>query len=344
MNATKINVLDPSPGVYYDVSMDDYLSIDAVSSSLLKSLLISPLDCWVKNVDPYRDTERMTTPQMEVGSAYHDALLEPESFFMRNAEKFKLPDDVIDSVEDLKAECRKKGLAVGGNKLTLAERLFSEGGMDRKDLGPLLLEDYKNNLAGRRVLSSDVWADIKLCMQLMKQSGLGDLFGRKNGAPEVTYIWRDPALNNALCKARPDFEMHDTKDIVALKTCNNSMSLNWDENVARRVFTENYHIEAAWYKRASSFVYPDLWGTTKPCPAFFFFFVQQGAVPNLSHTQFGGNPEDNEYEKVAFDDLEYVMDAYNKYMDKFGRDTPWQSEIHVKRFATSDFPFWALRR
>ena len=66
-----------SAGIYPDLPANEYHAGPGVSSTMLKDMLRSPLHCWARHLDPERP-QSTPTPAMQLGSAVHTAVLEPE--------------------------------------------------------------------------------------------------------------------------------------------------------------------------------------------------------------------------------------------------------------------------
>lgn len=68
-----------APGIYYDLSAEEYHADPALSSSGIKTLLKSPLKYWHSSpLNPDRKSE--DSQAMKMGRAFHTMLLEPEKF------------------------------------------------------------------------------------------------------------------------------------------------------------------------------------------------------------------------------------------------------------------------
>ena len=67
------------PGIYENLPVNEYLSIEAVSNSSLKSLNASPRHFWACHVAPEK-TPVKETDAMRVGRAIHTMFLEPAMF------------------------------------------------------------------------------------------------------------------------------------------------------------------------------------------------------------------------------------------------------------------------
>lgn len=76
-------------GVYFDMSFDEYLSLQCLTNSGVKQLCTSPMDFWG---DKHGLKESYTTNAMSFGTMAHKLLLEGQAAF--NAEYVIKPDDV----------------------------------------------------------------------------------------------------------------------------------------------------------------------------------------------------------------------------------------------------------
>ena len=90
-------------GIYFNMPETQYHSIEALSGSGLKKLIVSPLTFWTENYDP--TYQRRETSAMNLGKAYHKRILEgQEAFnesFVQRITKEDLPD-ALDTQADLK--------------------------------------------------------------------------------------------------------------------------------------------------------------------------------------------------------------------------------------------------
>ena len=67
-------------GVYRNLSNEEYHNHkESISRSALMDFQKSPYTYWAKHLNPYRP-KKVTTPQMDLGTAFHTLILEPERF------------------------------------------------------------------------------------------------------------------------------------------------------------------------------------------------------------------------------------------------------------------------
>lgn len=75
MNSENETAIVPGePGIYYGVSFEDYVKIDAVNSSSLKNMIVSP-----RNYVRMKAIKRKPSRAMELGTFFHSMVLEPDS-------------------------------------------------------------------------------------------------------------------------------------------------------------------------------------------------------------------------------------------------------------------------
>lgn len=186
-----MNAPDVMPiGVVFDMPLEQYLAVDALSASGLKLLARSP---W-----HYRNrVETDPTPAMLRGTLAHCAVLEPDAMDKRYC---VVPEDAPARPSRRQWEAKKPS----------AE---SQSAMAWWTL-------FQQENAGRELVSH---ADYSLCQtQLAAVKDCPELAELlRSGHGEVSIFWIDPATG-IYCKARPDWLPRDNEwNVVALdlKTC-----------------------------------------------------------------------------------------------------------------------------
>src|SRR5580698_9652095 len=120
---------DIADGLHFGLDENLYHSLPMVSAHDIKQLLISPLDYWENsalNPTPDEESDDDTFARI-LGRAYHTRILEGREAFVNGyAAKFECPKGALDKNEELKEECRSRGLSVGGNKPDLIDRLIAD--------------------------------------------------------------------------------------------------------------------------------------------------------------------------------------------------------------------------
>lgn len=90
------------PGIYHDITNEQYHASKGVSKSGIPLLLRSPKHYWANYIDPEREP-RIETKAFKIGSAGHKLVLEPEEFY---DEYMVLPEkiDVLHGATKIKKE------------------------------------------------------------------------------------------------------------------------------------------------------------------------------------------------------------------------------------------------
>ena len=131
----------PHPTGFIDCTNDEYHSSPGVSKSHLDSIAdLSPLHYWHKYINPERERQA-PTEAMEIGTAIHSAILEPDLFV---TDFVRAPDDAPKRPTQRQMEAKKPS----GD--TILAREWWEG-FDKEHQGKQILtaEDYKTCLAIR---------------------------------------------------------------------------------------------------------------------------------------------------------------------------------------------------
>jgi hypothetical protein len=168
------------PGIYFNLSNEEYHSDPAVSNSNIKDLLVSPMKYWRNSsLNPkrkFRETKSKT-----IGTALHCYLMEREKFWK---EYIILPELEIDS-EFYKTESKKEDF------LQNFELFASKTAKTFK---------YKGN---KIKLSEQEFEEVREMVEYFESlPTAGELF--KDGYMEVSIFWRDEETG-LMCKCRPDY-------------------------------------------------------------------------------------------------------------------------------------------
>jgi exodeoxyribonuclease VIII len=154
------------PGVYPDISNDDYHSGPGISNSGLNLLRKSPKHYWAAYLDPDRE-EREATPALRLGSAIHSAILEPHKF----TNEFVAAPEV--------------------------DRRTKEG----KDIYAAFLAKAE----GRTVITAKEMETVgRVARSVMTHKVYRKVFEREMGKAETSIYWEDKD-SGVLCRIRPDW-------------------------------------------------------------------------------------------------------------------------------------------
>lgn len=234
------------PGIYYDLSNEEYHSDPAISNSDIKKILKSPLEYWTHSwMNPNRPV-RTVTSAMAMGTALHSYILERDKFFDEYAvlpnkleidsEFYELEskkDDFKDNFELPKTKTAKTFKYIG-NKTIL------------KDAEYTLVKNMSDYLNSLPVVS--------------------DVF--KNGKSEVSIFWRDEETG-LMCKCRPDYL--SSRFVIDYKSINNI------EKISSSIIDGDYYIQQAYYMEGLR--------QNGLTPEYFIFLFQQKESPHLVRTK-----------------------------------------------------------
>lgn len=202
------------PGIYFNLSNEDYHSDPAISNSNIKDLLMSPMKYWRNSpLNPKRKSRG--TKSKTIGSALHCYLMEREKFWQ---EYVVLPELEIDS-DFYRTQSQKEDF------LQNFELFASKGAKTFK---------YRGN---KTKLSESEFEEIKEMVDYFESlPTAGELF--KDGYMEVSIFWRDEETG-LMCKCRPDYltsnYIADYKSISSIDQIKNSIG-NYD-----------YYLQQAFY-------------------------------------------------------------------------------------------------
>jgi hypothetical protein len=229
------------PGIYYDLSFEQYQAIPAANKSGLDHFERSPLHYWAAYLDPEREPEK-ETPAKRLGSAIHVAILEPK----RYEEKYRIKPEpeqfpgALVTVDDYKEHCRKLGLPVGGKKDELKARILAATPPDEtpaKFFDDIEAEYVK---CSYKLLSSKEARVVDQIASRVRRSDAIRALGP--GKTEVTIVWVDPETG-LLCKGRIDWLSDDWSVLMDLK----STADGSPEAFAKSALNFTYYRQAPWY-------------------------------------------------------------------------------------------------
>jgi hypothetical protein len=219
------------PGIYDDLSMDDYHGGPGISSSQLKAAGHSMAD--------FAFPVRKESSAMNLGTAAHLAILEPELF-----DRYYI--DNPRPAADWRQEKAALILHTGGSIDAVADVLKVKPDTAKKYCEApetlALLEHFAAVPPGSvPALSPD---DVALAQAIrdavMGHPIAGQLF--EDGKAEQSFYWQDEATG-LLCKCRPDWLRFDGHEI-SLKT-SRSASL---EQFQKDAYNMGYHLSTAYYR------------------------------------------------------------------------------------------------
>jgi hypothetical protein len=170
-----------------------YHALEAVSPSRLKLLARSPLHFYDACLAPDREV-KPATPAMQLGTALHTAVLEPELWDATVA----VPPQTFDR---------------------------------RTKAGKELAAAFEAEAAGRIVLTSDDADQVRRMADAVRRHPAARFLLELPGRREASYTWTDAATGVA-CKCRPDWHSEDRRLVVDVKTTRDASRAEFARSIA----------------------------------------------------------------------------------------------------------------
>ena len=147
------------PGIYTDISNDDYHASAGISRSAISALQLSPLDYWMEYINPHHEKEA-PSETMIMGTVLHTLVLEPHKF----ADEFLVLPKLDLRTKDGKAE---KALfeEIKGNKQFIKQDLFATA---RKMADAVLLHPKAAQILNDAVFENSIYWNDKATDALCK--------------------------------------------------------------------------------------------------------------------------------------------------------------------------------
>lgn len=236
-------------GIYFGQSFDDYRAIPAFSRSFAEDLLFDPTG---EEARYNLENPREITPAMELGTAIHSAILEPEDFKETYVSE-PAPSDkqfegkkILFTVEDLKPFLETYGLKKSGKKEELTKSLKGFLDPSKFVIWDEVLADFKREteIFEKKILKAD-HAKILAGLQAKyeKDEEVQEIFS--GGYSEVTLVWKEPATG-IFCKCRLDYLRHDgIGELKSFSVKNKKIPL--EETIYREITNNKYNFQFAIY-------------------------------------------------------------------------------------------------
>ncbi len=227
------------PGIYDSLPEKDYHAGAGLSASTLVEMARSPAHCKAKMDGLVEKRSRA----LEIGTALHCAVLEPERFMFDYALAPNPTDSIYADVvpvadTSLKAHCKSLGIA-GYSKLKKDElkAAILEVAPETRFWDQVVAE-----VSAEATILSE--GDMALC-EGVKASVLAHRKARRafsGGVAERSLYWED-ADTGLLCRARMDYYREDLGIVFDLKS---TVDARYDK-FQRAILNYHYHMKAAWY-------------------------------------------------------------------------------------------------
>lgn len=193
-----------APGIYLDISNTDYHGGPGISKSQMDRLARSPLHLI--------DHESESSDSMDLGTAVHAAVLEPDQFEKDYALPFELPPGALVTLDQIKARLVELGGKPARSRDETIDRLLA---VDPQ--APVIEVLQERHARGRAMLDSPTWNKVRRMRDaLFAHEDAGPLLSAP-GLAEASAYWIDPETG-VLCRCRPDKVLTGTGILADLKT------------------------------------------------------------------------------------------------------------------------------
>lgn len=266
------------PGIYSNISNADYHGGEGVSNSMLSVLREkSPMHLKAMRDAANDNAAKEATAAQRIGTAFHMLVLEPHLFDEQYVLPMVLPDDVLSTIDDLKAALKEAGEKVSGTKPELIERLKAVR-PDAK-IADELKQRYALSNAGRTIIAIEERDQLYAMRDaVMAHPAAKALLTGAKYVTEHSVYARDPETGE-LRRCRPDLWRFD--GIMGdLKTTEDASP----EAFARSIAKWGYDVQHPYYLDTANLALeqspPDEFATHPTSAKAFVFVVVEKAFPH----------------------------------------------------------------
>lgn len=337
-------------GIHFGLSEDAYHADAALGSTDLKRIAIDATD-WQFNRLHGEDKE---TDALIFGRALHCRVLEGEAVFRGKfccaLDKAAIPDDALQTVDDLKNYLRDCGVKATGNKADLIERARLMPACP--PIADLIRDRFYEANSDKQMLSGDQWRALHVAVQWMQADSLlkevmeDGAFTK--GAAEVSVFYD---LDGVRLKARFDYLLGHA--IVDLKTFATMYQESPGYAIPRAIIRQRYDLQAASYVkawRAAKQLWQDgqVYGSEpwqgflakvfdRDDPFWIWVFLKSNGAPQPFVRRL---PIDGMVFGTAMFTIERAINTYREKVAEFGADADWPPRHEAEVLDNSDFPAW----
>jgi hypothetical protein len=250
------------------MSAGEYFAADGLSASGMKDLEVSPLRYWYLHINPDAPL-KIPTPEMEFGTALHCAVLEPDQFDQRFAREFVPPDNVLDTINEIRAFAEASGFKPKG---TRKDEVIQQVLSIFPDAPILQVLDarYLAKHEGKTIIKLEIWERVAgAARALVEEPEVRKALSA--GSPEVAMTAKDPETGVTL-KARIDWVRDDLT--MDLKTFAQQRGKSIDRSINDSIWYEKYYRQAYFYSLVRGLQGSDKAASAQSAPPFLMPFVE----------------------------------------------------------------------
>jgi hypothetical protein len=305
----------------------EYFAAPGLSNSGLRDLAVSPLRYWWRNLSPDRPKDE-ATPEMQIGSALHAAILEPESFHQRYACECIPPDGCLDTIEDLRNALDAVGLkAKGTAKGPIIQQV--QDALPNAPILAVLKQQHAIEHAGKVIFKDADWQRICGMKAALLQEPRVMAILDGPGKPEQPIFVKDTETG-ILLKGKLDWLAPTLT--MELKTFSQKRGKSIDKSVADAIFYEAYYRQAV--------MYAILRGWPKDFSGEFVMAFVESDPPHETRLRVlrpktAGNA--NLYWVKAQLEVKQMIRLYAECQQHFG-DAPWRYACEIVPLCDEELP------
>lgn len=345
------------PGIYFNLSDEAYFSEPCVSTTALKTLLVSAKDFWDASwMNPNKPTEE-EKDCFTFGKALHSYVLEPHTI-SKYASSFAPPAGCIKTVDEIKAFLDSKGEKY---KSTMRRQELVDLALQLDPNAPIhdrLEESYYLQNPGKTFLPAEDYGKLaKMKDYIDTEEEFLRIF--QDGMAEVTLVCDCP-ITGIRIKGKLDYlSLH----IADLKSFNKKSKQPIDNVVKSAFINERYDIQFYVYKMLRDEVFRGLkdgrysaHGPHNPAwlqyivenynDRFYFGFIESARPHNVKVLDIEQWRRQDEEHNMLFmkaeDSYETAVNKFVHCMNKFGTNTPWREENITITMGDKDLPLYFL--
>ena len=321
-----------TPGIYEELSANDYHAAPGLSNSDLKTFLVSPLHFWHQSLNPALECtacheprgqhptaacryfqSRAETAALRLGSALHVAVLEPDTFLDKYATRPNAADfpGAVDTVKEIQEWLISMGISF--KKSAAKPELESLAAQHGAPILSALIKQRAATDHGKKYLDKAEWTQVYgMAAALKRESALAPYLAK--GVGEVSIFARDPETG-VLLKCRLDW-MAACRTILDLKSFS-ARGESIDRTIARAITANEYYRQPWFYLHVMK-----LAGLTDF--KWLYAFVESDAPYETRLRSMGPNGAHglNKYWVSTGDEVRTAIQRFAEYQLAFGVE-PW---------------------
>ncbi len=314
------------------MSEQSYFDAPSLSNSGMSDLAVSPLRYWHLHINPERPADE-PSPEMQVGSALHCAVLEPAEFDKRYACELIPPEGALRTIEEIRNWIRSKGgTPKGTRKDEVVACAYAIPGETPLILD-VLVQEHAEEHEGKLILPVESFLCVAGAAAALRDEPRVNAILEAEGKAEHQIFTTDKETGVPL-KGKLDWLAHGLT--LDLKTFTQKRGKSIDRSVADAILYEQYYRQAYFYGL--------LRGWPKEFSGEFVMAFVESTPPHevrlrVLRPKTAGNA--NLYWIKAQLEVRNLIRTYAECVKHFG-DKPWRYAQEVEPLADEDMPGMAF--